>query len=301
MQLRRLECFLAVAEELHFGRAADRLDMAQPPLSQQIRALESELGLQLFERTTRRVALTEAGRALVDHARSVVRASDELVRSMAGVKDGSGGVLRLGFVDSASYDRLPRFLQDFGEIAPNVRFELRSLSSDQQRAAIHAGELDLGIARTPGPVADLEMTMLEPERLIVALSAEHPLADRTRVELTDLAGVTFLGFDRRASPSLFAEMASLFARRSMSYDPAIEAGEYTTVLGLAAAGLGVALAPASVRSFAPAGLRYLDLADPDAVSRMVLLSRPDPSPIVATAIEIATRTLAGGASPPPAG
>ncbi len=292
MQLRRLECFLAVADELHFGRAADRLDMAQPPLSQQIRALEAELGLRLFERTTRRVSLTEAGRALVDHAREVVRASDELVRSMAGVRDGSGGVLRLGFVDSASYDLLPRFLQGVGVLAPEVRFELRSMSSDQQRLAIHAGELDLGIARTPGPVADLEITMLRPEPLIVALAADHHLASAERLALDDLEGVTFLGFDRRASPSLFAETASLFARRSMSYDPAIEAGEYTTVLGLAAAGLGVALAPASVRSFAPAGLRYVDLTDADAVSRVLLLSRPDPSPLVAAAIDVAVRAVA---------
>ncbi len=291
VNLRRLHYFVAVAEELHFGRAADRLDMAQPPLSQQIRTLENELGLRLFQRNTRRVALTDAGRELLPHARSMLRGADELRRTMDGVRDGRAGILRLGFVDSASYGMLPPFLREHRDAAPGVRHVLRSMSSDAQRAALLDGELDLGITRTPGAVADLEVVMLATEPLVLAVADDHPLASAGRIDLEEVAGSSFIGFDRSASPTLFAEVASLFARRGMVYDPVLEAGEYTTVLGLVAAGLGVALAPASVRTFAPRGLGYLTVRDDDAVARLMLLHRPGPRPIVSTAIEVARRSV----------
>lgn len=294
VNLRRLTYFVAVAEELHFGRAAARLHMAQPPLSQQIQELERELGVRLFDRSTRSVTLTDAGRLLYPDALDLVVRSTGVRRRMEEVRSGEGGVLRLGFVDSASYEVLPRLLRAHRRRWPSVRFELRSLSSDQQVDALTRGAIDLGVARTT-PAAGMEAITTLDERLVLAVPDEHRLAAAGEVSLADLADESFVGFDRRASPTLHQEFVALLWSFGLPYDPVIEGTEYTTILGLVAAGQGVAIVPASVQAFRPADLTYVELVDATARTTLVFLHRhQNRAPLLARAAELVEQLYPSG-------
>jgi len=200
MDLRRLRYFVTVAEELHFGRAADRLHMAQPPLSQQIRRLEADIGFDLFDRTTRRVALTQEGIALLPEARDLLARDQSLERHIDHIARGDSGLLRLGFVDSSSYDVLPRFLRSYRSLYPKVTYELVTMSSDAQVAALHEGTIDGGIARTRANDTALTATLILRESLFVALGADHPLAEAAEISLTELGSEPLIGFNRETSP-----------------------------------------------------------------------------------------------------
>lgn len=273
LSLRRLRYFVTVAEELHFGRAADRLHMAQPPLSQQIRRLEEELDITLFDRSTRRVNLTEAGSAFLVQARRLLATADSVDRFLDDHRSGDGGTLRLGFVDSSAYEVMPRFLREYRQRWPEVQFELRSLSSDQQHAALFDGEIDLGIGRTLGDGVKIAATEILREQLYLAVPSSHQFAEQATTTLRRLEGQSFIGFDRSVSPTLHAELLGMFATAGVGYSPIIEATEYTSILGLVAAGEGVAVVPAGVRTFQPPGLRYVKVRDTSAVVRLMLLRR----------------------------
>jgi len=289
MNLTRLRYFTVVADELHFGRAADRLHIAQPPLSQQIRLLEKEIGSQLFERTTRSVELTAAGQLLEPEAKRLVAQADALARLMASYQSGDTGLLRLGFVDSAAYEVMPQFLRAYRERWPGVRFELLTMSSDAQRAALASGDLDLGIARTRGDQPGINQTMILEEPMCLAVSTSHRLASRRSTTLRQLRSEAFIGFTRTQSPALSAELTALLAANGVNYDPVIEAEEYTTIIGLVAAGEGIAIVPSAVRSFQPANLTYVNLRDPEATTRLMLLSRSSEKlKVVHNALELAT-------------
>lgn len=287
MDLRRLRYFVAVAEELHFGRAAKRLHIAQPPLSQQIRVLEKELGLTLFDRSTRRVSMTDAGRLLFPEAVRLLGDADALVRRLDQVRSGEGGLLRLGFVDSASYSVMPTFLHAYRSRHPAVTYELKTMSSDEQYAALDSGEIDLGLVRASEPGPSIEATPFVSERLVVAVGPDHDLAEQVTTSISRAARYDIVGFDRRVSPSLHSVMVALFGACGASYDPGIEATEYTTILGLVAAGQGIAVVPASVQTFRPPGLGYLRLSDRSATTTLsVARRRADPSPLVARALSL---------------
>lgn len=288
MNLNRLQCFAAVAEELHFHKAAERLHMAQPPLSRQIRVLEEELGVTLFNRSTRTVALTEAGRLLYPDVRKLLLDAKAIERRVAEYRTGEAGTLRLGFVDSSSYEMMPRFLRAHRSRWPKVEYELSSMSSDEQRVALSDGLIDLGIGRATGVGRDVHSTTLQVERLLLAVGVGHRLTGSQSVALADIDGEPFIGFDRRISPSLHTQLSNLLAVRNIDYDPIIEATEYTTILGLVASGQGIAVVPAGVSTFRPTELRYLELSDPDATTTLLLFSRSDDrSPLVRRATELA--------------
>ncbi len=273
LNLRRLRYFVTVAEELHFGRAAERLHMAQPPLSQQIRRLEDDLSLVLFDRSTRRVTLTDAGAAFLVQARRLLATADSVDRFLDDHRSGEGGTLHLGFVDSSAYEVMPRFLREYRKRWPDVDFELRSLSSDQQHAALLAGEIDLGIGRTMGDGANIAAVEMLREQLYLAVPSGHRLSEQATTTLRRLEGENFIGFDRLVSPTLHAELVGMFAAVGVGYAPIIEATEYTSILGLVAAGEGVAVVPAGVRTFQPPELRYIEIRDSAAVVRLMLLRR----------------------------
>lgn len=272
LNLRRLTYFVAVAEELHFGRAAIRLNMAQPPLSQQIQLLEEELGLRLFERSTRRVSLTAAGRRLYPEALAVITKATAFERSAGELRSGDGGVLRIGFVDSASYDVLPRLIRGHRARWPKVHYELQTLSSDEQKVELERGSIDLGIARVI-PEGDFVASRIRTERLLAAINGDDRRASQKTTSLAALRHDRLVGFDRTVSPTLHSELAALFSAGGGRYDPAIEATEYTTILGLVAAGEGVAVVPASVRSFRPPQLHYVPIRDRHAQSALIFLRR----------------------------
>ncbi len=289
LNLRRLTYFVAVAEELHFGRAATRLNMAQPPLSQQIQLLEDELGLRLFERSTRRVTLTAAGRQLYPEALAVITRAAALERSAGELRSGDGGVLRIGFVDSASYETLPRLIQSHRALWPKVRYELQTLSSDEQKVELERGSIDLGIARVV-PDGDFVARHIRTERLLAALNTDDQRAAQNSIALAALSDDRLIGFDRTTSPTLHAELAAVFSTAGGRYDPEVEATEYTTVLGLVAAGEGVAVVPECVRSFRPPQLQYVPIRDRHAHSALIFLTQAsNRSQLVAHVVDLADR------------
>ena len=287
MNLQRLRYFAAVAEELHFGRAADRLHMSQPPLSQQIRLLEHELDTTLFDRSTRRVTLTDAGSFLYPEAVRLLAAADGIERLMEQRRQGQAGTLRVGFVDSAAYEVMPRVLAEYRRRRPRVDFELHTLSSDEQVKALRAGRIDLGIGRAAADADGVDATLVMHERLLLAASASHRLAASGAAYLGDLAGEPIIGFDRNVSPSLHAVLAGMLSAQGVAYDPTIEATEYTTILGFVAAGEGVAIVPASVQTFRPPGLYYVPISDAAASVPLLLLTRSgEPLPLATQALDV---------------
>lgn len=295
LSLRKLGYFVALAEELHFGRAATRLHIAQPALSQQIRQLEADLDTRLFDRTTRRVSITPAGEILLEQTRRLLVTADGLGRAARELREGARGVLRLGFVDSTAYELVPRFLKRYRAWRPNVDFELHSMSSDRQAEALRDGRIDLGIGRTAGAALGLDSVVIGSEPLVLAIDSDHHLAGVDDVGLARLTGEIFIGFDRAVSPTLHTELRLLMAQAQVSYEPAMEATEYTTILGLVAAGAGIALVPSSVQTFRPPGLEFVSIADPGALVQLVVLSRPDePSTMVGGAMRIVSELAASG-------
>ncbi|MDG2025929.1 MAG: LysR family transcriptional regulator [Acidimicrobiales bacterium] len=275
MHLDRLRYFVTVAEERHFGRAADRLHMSQPPLSQQIKLLEADIGVQLFDRCVRPIALTPAAIAILPDALRLLADSERLDRRMNDIAVGQGGLLRIGFVGSASYETMPAFLRRFQARWTKVDVTLASMTSDQQCDALAGGTIDLGIARTPGHRSGIRASPFLNERLVVGLDADHVLASRDSVSLADIAELALIGVDRNASTSLHVELRAMFDAHGHRYNPALEAADYPTILGLAASGQGLAVVPASVQSFRPPSLCYVPLSDEDATSWLILLSRED--------------------------
>ncbi|MEU6644732.1 LysR family transcriptional regulator [Saccharomonospora sp. NPDC046836] len=258
MELRHLRYFLAVAEELHFGRAADRLGIRQPPLSQQIRALERDLGVTLFDRSSRTVRLTAAGETLRTTARDVLTSAQAARQATQQAGRGDSGTLVLGFVGSATLALLPRTLRRFRERYPGVGLTLRELTTVQQARALHAGTLDIGLLRPPltaGDAAGLDVQPLGAERLLVALPADHPLAAEGAVSAERLAGEQFVLFPRDLGPGLYDQITACCRQAGFTPNVVQEAVQMQTIVALVAGGLGVSLVPSSV-----AGLRRREVA-----------------------------------------
>lgn len=259
MELRHLRYFVAVAEELHFGRAAQRLHVAQPPLSQQIRALEEELQLRLFHRTSRRVELTAEGRVFLEHARGVLAQTERAAEMARAAGRGEAGRIAIGFVASAVYSFVPAILREFRQGRPRVELYCSEMRSVNQLQALQQHELDVGFLRSQVREPGLETIQLWREPFVVVMPVEHPLAGEARVSLADFAKETFLFISRAASP-VCHEITSE-ACRDAGFSPRLgqEVGELQTVLALVAAGLGVSLVPQSVRHWQRPGVVYREL------------------------------------------
>jgi DNA-binding transcriptional LysR family regulator len=282
MELRHLRYFVAVAEELHFRRAAERLHVSQPPLSQQIKALEDEVGVRLLTRTSRHVELTDAGRTFLQLARRTIAEAEHATEAARRVARGELGWLRLGFVDSAAYELLPQMLRTFHARYPDVRLDVRELPTEVQLDLI-GSELDLGIVRDPRLEEDspLTVTPLVREPLLAVLPDTHRLAKTARIELSDLAGEPFVMVSRAGTPTVHDHIVALCLRAGFSPHTVEEALQYSSILGLVAADYGVAVVPACVTLLRFAGVAYVPLDDPDAVSVLALVtSTGDTSPTV---------------------
>jgi DNA-binding transcriptional LysR family regulator len=262
MELRHLRYFVAVAEELHFGRAAARLRIAQPPLSQQIRSLEQELGVALFTRTTRRVELTPAGRALLPEARQVFEQTARAALTAQRASRGEIGRLAIGFVPSADLDLLPRVLRAWAVQAPHVEIELHAMLSGPQIDALRHGRIQVGFVRLPVDDGGVAVETIQREPLIAALPMAHRLARRARVRLADLKSDGMILFPRRMAPSYYDLLVSVC--RHAGFTPRVlhETESMQTNIGLVAAGLGFSLHPASIRTLQRAGVVYRPLVPP---------------------------------------
>ena len=293
MELRRLRYFVAVAEELHFGRAAQRLHIAQPPLSQQIRRLEGELGVELLRRNRRRVQLTDAGRLLLEQSRPLLAQADRLEELLRRAGGGEVGRLSVGFVGSASYETLPAVLREFRGRFPDVELVLEELPTESQVAALHAGRIDVGLVRPPLADDAIELTRLVEERLIAALPDQHPLTERTAVRVAALAQEPFVLPPRRIS-GLYEDVVSVC--RAAGFTPQVvqEASEMQTIISLVSAGIGVSLVPSSVETFRMPRVSYRPLRGTNASLEIALARRRgDRSPLVEQFELVARETVRG--------
>lgn len=294
MELRTLRSFVVLAEEQHFHRAAERLHIAQPALSQQIKRLEQELHAQLFVRTTRSVELTDAGRVLLTEARRVLAAADRVASAVQHAASGELGTVRIGFVASAALGLVPRILLAVQERWPKLELQLVEATTEEQLSALRDGEMDLGIARELQPrLPDLRVRHLMEERLVVAMHETHPLAGRDRVALADLSEERFIVLPRTRVSRLHDKTMELCAAAGFRPLIAHEAVQFPTILGLAAANTGIAIVPDVMRALRLPGLRYLDLTDRRAASTMsVVTAREGTTPLVENVLAAVLATVA---------
>jgi DNA-binding transcriptional LysR family regulator len=262
-ELWQLRYFVAVAERLHFGRAAEALHISQPPLSRAIRALEARLGVTLFARSRRRVELTAEGMRFLDEARRIIGQLERSVLGLRGMASGEQGRLRLGFVSLADYGVLPGLLRRFKTARPGVALALREMLSPEQASALGAGELDFGLLLPPvAGEAGLEHFVVQRERFLAALPARHRLAaGRAGLSVAELGGEPFVMVPRDIAPGLYDIVRGLAARAGIPFNVAQEAIQMQTVVSLVSSGLGVAIVPASVANLGRRGVVYRELAD----------------------------------------
>lgn len=297
-ELRHLRYFVAVAEELHFGRAAERAGIAQPALSQQVRRLEAAVGADLLVRSTRSVALTPAGAALLPHARRALFEARQGVVAAGRAARGEIGHLTVGFIETAAVALVPAAVRRFQDRHPNVSLTLRELSVDAQLAGIRARTLDIGVVRAPIDASDLDVVVLTEDHLIVATPASHPLAGSRSVTVRELLGESVVALSREVVPGLHDQVIALFAAHGRSARITQEATSIQAVMGLVAAGLGIAVLPSSLRSVSREGIAFVEL-EPAMVSSLEGVSRRDEtSPLVPAFLRAAGAPGGGAAAGP---
>jgi len=274
MELRHLRYFVTVAEELHFGRAARRLNLSQPPLSRQVQRLEAELGVTLFDRDRHRVALTRAGALLLPEARRTLQRADGVARVADRIRSGDAGRLRIGYVHSALYGTVPPLLRRFRAQVPGVQLAIRELVTSELVAAVDEDRLDVAFVRPPVGGDGLAARVVDEEPLVAVLPDDHDLAERPEIELSELAGEPFVLFPRPLGEGLWdmivqACVATGFTPRIVQESPQIH-----TIVGLVAAGVGVTLVPSSVRRLALPGVRYVGLTPSSPAALLAVLWAP---------------------------
>lgn len=300
MELRQLRYFAVLAEELHFGRAAERLHMSQPPLSVQLRKLEDELGVPLLDRSTRRVELTAAGLELQERLAQVLPMLDDALTGLDEVRAGMRGHVEIGFVSSASYTVLPAAVRRFRELRPHVEPRLTPLTTAEQIERVQEGQLDVAIVRDPSPSELYAVVPLVDERLVVCAPRDHALAAADagagRVAPADVLEHPLIGYPRHLMPGFvdLVHAALAPARRQLRYAHKVVHQE--TALGFVAAGEGVTVLPESVREQLPASIRAVELAT-DLSSRLVAVTAPGDAPSAA-ALTFRDCLLAAAASAP---
>ena len=277
MELRHLRYFVAVAEELHFTRAALRLNIAQPPLSQQIRALEQELGVQLFARTRRSVALTDAGRALLERAREMLASAQALPQELQRVARGEVGLLRIGFSSTLPLTKVLRdVVADHRRSHPDVALNLREMHSQLQFDSLLRGELDVGLVRyNEGTPEGIRLQLLRSDPLRLVVPAGHRFARRKAVAIAECRDEAFIGFPGDAGTGTGPLLKRLAAQAGFEPRIAQEAREATTQIGLVAAGLGIAVLPAPLEAVRMAGVHYVALEGEGALLVMSVATRSD--------------------------
>lgn len=266
IELRLWRQFVAVADTLHFGQAAIRLHMTQPPLTQAIAQLERLLGVRLFDRTKRSVQLTSAGAALLPVVLDLLARAQALPAQALAAAQGDVGRLRLGFVSTVGFALLPQWVRGFRALYPKVQLDLLEATGDVQLQGLERGELDAGfMLHAPGFVpAGLAHCLITQEPLVLALPDQHPIAARPTLQLADVLAEPLVIFPRRIAPSLYDSIFALY--HGAGYLPTVvqEAIQMQTIVNLVSAGLGVAWVPESVRQFQRSGVVYRDVETPGA-------------------------------------
>jgi DNA-binding transcriptional LysR family regulator len=281
VELRQLRYFVAVAEELHFRRAAARLHVSQPPLSHQIQQLESELGCRLLLRTRRRVELTPAGEVFLHDARVLLGELDGAVAAARRIGAGQAGRLRINFVGSALLSILPMAVQRFRAARPGVEIDLRERPTAEQLRALAGGAVDAGLVRPPLDLSDeLRARVVLRERSVAAVPADHGLARLKRVQLRRLAAEPLVLFPRSQAPGFHDLLLASLTIGGRTPDVVQYAPETTTIVGLVAAGIGVSLVPESVARLGLEGVAYRPVAGAPGAELAVVTRAGEPAPLV---------------------
>lgn len=287
MELRQLTYFIAVAEERHFGRAAKRLHIAQPPLSQQIRQFEEQLGVKLFDRTTRRVDLTAAGALMLERGRSILNDVEALQADVYQVGQGATGVLHVGFSGASTYSVMPRIVRAAGTAYPGLTLDLHGemLTPAMERGLLEH-TLDAAILRPPVSSPEIDFRIINREPLVVALPAHSPLASDRPLSMVELTEQRFVTYPPESV--MYRMTADLCREAGFQHRVSQMAHETSTILSFVAAGGGVALMPASVRSVQLRGVRYRELEDSPHAELAVAWRREDRSVLLSNFIQLVT-------------
>ena len=289
LELRHLRYFVAVAEELHFGRAALRLHLAQPPLSQQIRKLEEILGYPLFLRTSRAVKLTSAGEVFLERAKRTLRNVQEDMDEARSVGRGEEGFLRVGFIGSAMLTALPAMLGRYRRLYPKVNLQLHESYTSLVIQKLVKGELDAGFLRDAGQTAGLEIEALFSEPFIAVLPKKHPLARHKTISAKDLRDEPFVFFSPSAGTLAYEKPVSLCEEHGFRPRVVQEAPQWLTIMRLVGAGLGVTIAPACVKQIAAPNVACLSLSRATVESDIELAYRTGEDRAVVEAIASVAR------------
>lgn len=284
MNLRQIRQFIAVAEAASLRKAAERLHMAQPPLTVAVRRMETELGGQLFERTRRGMTLTPLGQAILEDARQVVFHADQLGKSAASAAQGLTGSLSIGFVGSATYTLLPRALPRFRKQYPMVTLDLRERTTTQILRDVEAGNLDVGLVRYPifEPSA-AQVTPVEHDVLVVVVPRGHRLGRKSKLKLRDLAAEPFIMYSSLAALNLRGHVMLICQSAGFTPIVAQEAVQVQTIISLVESGLGIALVPSISQRHAPDSVVFVPLDAParQLAVALAVVTRPQTATIPA--------------------
>lgn len=275
IELRHLRYFIAVAEELHFGKAAERLNISQPPLSLQIQSLENEIGAKLLERTNRSVALTPAGQMFLKESYQIIARVNAAANRASRMEKGELGEISIGFTSTTPFMHLVTLsLRQFRENYPEVGIHMFQMNTKQQISPLLTGRIDLGIMRNTTLPDNLHHQLLFREPFILAVYEGHPLLayKDCGVNIHDIGQYPFVFFERDVGTALYDEIMSLLSFSGITPTIAQEAGEAMTILGLVAAGLGISIVTESFTRMKIDGVHYLRFADPQAFSEVWLVS-----------------------------
>ena len=290
-ELSQLHCFVTVAEELHFGRAAKRLGMTQPPLSRQIQVLEHHLDAKLFERTSRTVRLTPAGHSFLPEARIIMRLAQSATLVAKRIARGKTGLIKIGFTAASAYNFLPTLVTTCIKQLPDIDLSLKEMVSGDQLDAIGSGQLDIGFLRPPIVRPGLDAVRVFTEDLQLAVPSGHPLARQKTVSLRDLDGQPFVMYAPYESRYFYDLLVAQFAQANIRPQYVQHLGQIHSILSLVRAGLGVALVPRSASSLHLDGvlIRAIPIKPKSPVELFAVWRRDQDSPLVPALIGIARR------------
>ncbi|WGV28322.1 LysR substrate-binding domain-containing protein [Halotia branconii] len=293
MELRHLRYFIAVAEELHFSKAAERLHIAQPPLSQQIQQLEAELGVKLFHRKTKRqIQLTEAGQVFLQEAYQLLVQLETAVTLTQRIGRGQTGQLRIGFTSLVIYDLLPLILRQFREQFLEVELVLLELTTSQQEQALKDSRIHVGFAHPPLEDDTLSYKCIHRQTLVVALSSTHPLAQQEDICVRSLFSEPLIMFPRYLAPGLYDRIMSIFQQENFKPNITQEAIQMQTIIGLVSAGMGVAITPSSLQNLQRSGVVYRPLlAEVPVIETAVIWQENSLIPVVENFLEFTQKFI----------
>src|SRR5580693_5143782 len=293
MELRQIRSFLSIAETLHFGRSAELIHLSQPALSLQIRALEDEVGVRLFERNRRKTTLTAAGAAFRDDAAAALSQLEQAIRRARLAANGKLGLLRIGFISTAGIELVADLVRQFRELHPEVEFSVRNILTAEQVQMLETGALDIGFLRLPiGAQSTLDVVTVHREPFVLLVPSPHKLAKRKRVRLREVVGEDFVMYERTWGPGFHDLMFGIFRDARIAPNVSQTAVEIPMLISLVASGMGITIAPLSVVKHSAASVVACNILDRIPLSEIgIAVRKGTRAPVVDNFRSFALKTL----------